>query len=83
MTPPFCRACHESTAGDCGGHFAAPNTNYNQAIQRGDARFLILTSDQAAYIERLIRNQLQVAHDQGWNEMIALGESVLEQLEKR
>jgi hypothetical protein len=64
------------------------DTNYNQAIQRGDARFLILTSDQAAYIKNLVTLDLgdiasMTEQDEDDVQSAALGESVLEQLEKR
>ncbi len=62
------------------------DTNYNAAVERGDARFLILTLDQAEYIRHLVRDNIddwKDAAEECDDVMIALGESVLEQLEKR
>lgn len=81
MTARHCYDCAQVTSGDCGKH--GPDTNYNQAIQRGDARFLILTSEQAAYISDVVNADLERAASLGADNTVALGESVLEQLEKK
>ncbi|KKK79357.1 hypothetical protein LCGC14_2834330 [marine sediment metagenome] len=61
------------------------DTDINEAVERGDARFLILTTDQAEYIAQLIKDNLADWNESGDNDdehasATALGASVLEQL---